>query len=88
MAILRSGLVLWSVVLAMSMAGCATKSSLTAKAVGCNLVSVDIVPNAASRRGSTTDWCAKCKQTLYRCVSNATRDKVECRPAKEEDQCG
>jgi hypothetical protein len=51
-------------------------------------MSVDIVPNDASRRGSTTDWCAKCKEQLYRCVSNAAKNKVECRPAKEEDKCG
>ncbi|MFN0316598.1 MAG: hypothetical protein ACKVQA_16365 [Burkholderiales bacterium] len=68
--------------------GCAGKGRLTAKAVGCNVMKVDIVPNEASRRGSTTDWCAKCKETLYRCVSNAAKDKVECRPAKQEDKCG
>ncbi len=79
--------ILLAVALAM-LSGCASKSQLTAKAVGCNVVRVDILPNEASRRGSTTDWCAKCKDTLYRCVSNAQKDKVQCRPAKAEDRCG
>lgn len=68
--------------------GCATQAKRTAQAVDCRVGDVDIVPNAASRRGATTDWCARCKGALYRCVGNATRDKVECRPARPEDRCG
>ena len=76
------------VALPLLVCGCATKSTMTAKAVGCNVINLDIVQNEASRRGSATDWCARCKGALYRCVGNAARDKVECRPAKEEDRCG
>lgn len=77
-----------TLLLAAVLAGCATQSQRTAKAVGCNVVNVDILPSEASRRGVTTDWCARCKEQIYRCIGNAARDKVQCRPAREEDRCG
>ena len=75
-------------ILLVFLCGCVSKSRLTADAVGCNVANLDILPNNASRGGSTTDWCARCKGSLYRCIGNASRDKVECRPAKEDDKCG
>lgn len=72
----------------LALTGCATKSQRTAKAIGCDVTSVDILHSEASRRGVTTEWCARCKDALYRCVSNADRDKLQCRPARDEDRCG
>lgn len=77
-----------AVMLAALLAGCATKSQRTAKATGCSVARVDILSSEASRRGSTTDWCARCEGRIYRCISNADRDKIQCRPAQEEDRCG
>lgn len=74
--------------LPLTLGACASKAQRTAKAVNCGVISLDILPNDATRRGSTTDWCARCKGELYRCISNAARGKVECRPAREEDRCG
>lgn len=68
--------------------GCATKSQRTARAIDCRPVSVEILPSEASRRGVTTDWCARCEGKIYRCIGNADRDKTQCRPAREEDGCG
>ena len=75
-------------VLVLAATGCSTRGQLTAKAIGCNAGDVDLKRSAASRRGVTTDWCARCKGETYHCLGNADRDKVVCRPAREEDGCG
>jgi hypothetical protein len=61
--------------------GCKTQSAMTAGATGCRTVSVDMVKSRYSREGSTTVWCAKCKNKLYHCVSNPDRSRVECKEA-------
>ena len=76
------------VLLATLVTGCSTRGRLTANAIGCNVGSVDLLRSAASRRGVTTDWCARCKGDTFHCVGNADRDKAVCRPAREEDGCG
>ncbi len=60
---------------------CQTQSVMTAKATNCRTISVDIVKSRYSREGSTTVWCAKCKNKLYQCVSNPDHSRVECKEA-------
>ena len=69
------------VVLVLVLPGCKTQSAMTAGATGCRTISVDIVNSRYAREGSTTVWCAKCKNKLYHCVSNPERSRVECREA-------
>ncbi len=69
------------VVVACILSGCKTQSALTAAATGCRTIGVDIVKSRYSREGSTTVWCAKCKNTLYHCVSNPDHSRVECKEA-------
>jgi hypothetical protein len=64
-----------------ALAGCKTQSAMTASATDCRTTSVDIVKSRYSREGSTTVWCAKCKDKLYHCVSNPDRSRVECKEA-------
>ncbi len=64
-----------------TLSGCKTQSALTAAATGCRTIGVDIVKSRYSREGSTTVWCAKCKNTLYHCVSNPDHSRVECKEA-------
>jgi hypothetical protein len=64
-----------------SLSGCKTQSAMTATATGCRTISVDIVKTRYSREGSTTVWCAKCKNKLYHCVSNPEHSRVECKEA-------
>jgi hypothetical protein len=64
-----------------SLSGCKTQSAMTANATGCRTISVDIVKTRYSREGSTTVWCAKCKNKLYHCVSNPGHSRVECKEA-------
>jgi len=66
--------------------GCKTQSAMTAGATGCGTTSVDIVKSRYSREGSTTVWCAKCKNKLYQCVSNPDHSRVECKEASR-DMC-
>ena len=75
-----------SVALLCCVAGCKTQSALTADATGCRTISVDIVKTRYAREGSTTQWCAKCKNTLYHCVSNPERSRVACKEAAP-DMC-
>ncbi len=67
-----------------TLSGCKTQSAMTATATGCRTISVDIVKSRYAREGSTTVWCAKCNNTLYLCVSNPNRSRVECKPAPAE----
>ena len=62
-------------------AGCKTQTMLTANATGCRTISVDILKTRYAREGSTTQWCAKCSNKLYHCVSNPERSRVECKEA-------
>jgi len=72
-------LVLVAVVLGLP--GCKTQSAMTAGATGCGSSNVDIVKSRYSREGSTTVWCAKCKNKLFYCVTNPDRSRVECKEA-------
>lgn len=65
--------------------GCKTQSAMTAGATGCGTMSVDIVKSRYSREGSTTVWCAKCKNKLYQCVTNPERSRVECKEASSDN---
>ena len=73
--------ILLLVALAAALSGCKTQSALTATATKCPTMSVDIVKSRYAREGSTTVWCAKCKEKLYFCVSNPDRSRVECKEA-------
>jgi hypothetical protein len=63
------------------LSGCKTQSTMTAGVTGCSTIGVDIVKSRYSREGSTTRWCAKCKNKLYFCVSNPEHSRVECKEA-------
>jgi hypothetical protein len=63
------------------LSGCKTQSALTADSTHCRTMDVDVVKSRYSREGSTTVWCAKCKDRLYFCVSNPQRNRVECKEA-------
>ncbi len=73
--------VLVLVLFVFSLSGCKTQSAMTARATDCRTISVDIVNSRYSREGSTTVWCAKCKNKLYQCVSNPDHSRVECKEA-------
>ena len=81
-------LLLTPVVLGALLAGCASQEKLTAEAVQCGTREVSIIPSRFSRMGSETAWCATCRGTVYRCVSNAQRSRTECVPSREGDGCG
>ena len=76
------------IVLAGAIAGCKTQGGLTAGATGCNVADVDVIKSRYSRNGTTTAWCAKCREKIYHCMSNPQRSRVECRPADSSDPCG
>ncbi len=76
-------LVLWLA----AVSACRTTSGASAEAMGCAVGDVDILKSRYSREGITTTWCARCKQKLYRCVSNPDRSRVECRPVEVRDEC-
>lgn len=66
---------------------CGGKSGITARAIGCPVGDVDILKSRYTREGSTTIWCARCEQKIFRCVSNPDRSRTECRPAGSGDAC-
>jgi len=70
------------------LSGCASQEKLTAEAVGCGTREVSIIPSRFSRMGSETAWCASCQGKVYRCATNAKRDRVECQQSREGDGCG
>ena len=72
------------IAVACSLSGCKTQSAMTAKSTDCRTISVDIVKSRYSREGSTTVWCAKCKNKLYLCVSNPDHSRVECKESALE----
>ncbi len=73
--------------LCLLLCACSTPSALTAKATDCSRGQVDIKDAPFKARGITTQWCAVCKNKTYMCVSNADRNRVECRPVREEEVC-
>lgn len=80
--------VLLVIALAATVAGCKTQTGLTAGATGCGVTDLDVIESRYSREGTTTAWCAKCKEKIYHCVSNPERSRVECRLANSSDPCG
>lgn len=80
--------VVLSALLATLLAGCKTPAALTAEAIGCNRMNVDIVDSEFKRQGTSTAWCARCEGKLYQCATGSARDRVECRPAKPAGPCG
>jgi hypothetical protein len=46
-----------------------------------------ILPSKYRAQGSTTTWCAQCRGEVYRCIGNADRTRVECRPIPMGDAC-
>jgi hypothetical protein len=67
--------------------GCASPERLTTKGTPCSGRDVTIVPSEFQRQGVETAWCARCKDKVYQCVTNAARDKVQCFEAKEGGPC-
>lgn len=67
--------------------GCATQVGRTADAVGCRRTDLDILNSEYKREGSTTVWCARCKDKIYRCVGNADKTRLKCRPATADGGC-
>jgi len=68
--------------------GCKTQTGLTAGATGCGVTDVDVIESRYSREGTTTAWCAKCREKIYHCISNAERSRVQCKQASTTDPCG
>jgi hypothetical protein len=66
------------------LSGCKTQGALTADSTHCRTMDVDVIKSRYSREGSTTVWCAKCKDKLYLCVSNPPRSRVECKETAPE----
>jgi hypothetical protein len=71
----------------LALAGCANQEALTAKATNCNRIELTILPSKFRDQGMTTAWCALCKGERYRCIGNAERTRVECRPLRPEEVC-
>ena len=80
--------VLLVMALAGAVAGCKTQTGLTAGATGCSVTDLNVIESRYSREGTTTAWCAKCKEKMYHCVSNPERSRVQCRRANPSDTCG
>ena len=74
-------------VAAMLLGGCSTPVALTAEATGCSRGSIDIIDSRYKREGTTSAWCARCKDRIYHCVSNAERSRVECREGNPGNVC-
>jgi hypothetical protein len=73
---------------ALAVAGCKTQTGLTAGATGCSVTDLEVIKSRYSREGTTTAWCAKCKEKIYHCVSNPEHSRVQCRLANSSDPCG
>jgi hypothetical protein len=71
----------------LALTACATQISRTADAVGCRRTDIDILNSQYKREGSTTVWCARCKDSIYKCVGNADKTRLECRPATADGGC-
>jgi hypothetical protein len=71
----------------LALAGCASQEALTAKATECNRFDLTILPSKYRQQGTTTTWCALCKENVYRCVGNADRTRVDCRRLRADEVC-
>ena len=80
--------ILLALALAGAAAGCKTQTGLTAGATGCSVTDLDVIDSRYSREGTTTAWCAKCREKIYHCVSNPDRSRVQCKEAGTWDPCG
>ncbi|MGH8730460.1 MAG: hypothetical protein ACREVF_01945 [Burkholderiales bacterium] len=80
--------ILLAIALAGAGAGCKTQTGLTAGATGCSVTDLDVIESRYSREGTTTAWCAKCREKIYHCVSNPDRSRVQCKEAGTWDPCG
>ena len=67
--------------------GCTGPERLTASVTPCTSKEVTVEPSEFSRNGSTTSWCATCKNKLYQCTASADRTKVACHVAGPDDIC-
>ena len=74
-------------VLLLSVSGCKSPSSVSAKALGCRTAELDILDSEFSRSGSTTTWCASCAGRTNICVTNPDRNRVECREVPAGPPC-
>ncbi|HUF19237.1 MAG TPA: hypothetical protein VMP00_00635 [Burkholderiales bacterium] len=61
------------------LSGCKSPSALTAEATACRVTEIEIVDSDYKRDGSTTAWCARCRDVTYQCATNPARNRVECR---------
>lgn len=75
------------IIATLALAGCASQEALTAKATDCTRFNLTILPSKYKEQGSTTQWCAVCKEQRYRCIGNADRTRVECRPLQADQTC-
>ncbi len=76
-----------TIVAVLTLAGCASQEALTARATECTRFDLTILPSKYREQGSMTTWCALCKEQRYRCVGNADRTRVECRPIPPLEAC-
>ncbi len=87
MAMKRLSTLLLTALAALLLGSCATQEALTAKATDCSRLDLKILPSRYRDAGSTTTWCAQCRGENYRCIGNADRTRVECRPIPLGDIC-
>jgi hypothetical protein len=80
--------ILLAIALAGAVTGCKTQTGLTAEATGCGVTELKVIDSRYSREGTTTAWCAKCREKIYHCVSNPDRNRVQCMEAGTWDPCG
>lgn len=66
---------------------CTSPERLTARATPCSTGETTILPSEFKREGVDTAWCARCKDKIYQCATNAARDKVECFEARAGGPC-
>ena len=71
--------VLVVVLVFLSVSGCKSQSQITANAIGCETAEVEIIDSEFKRQGSLTTWCARCGNRFYQCITNPSRDHIECR---------
>jgi hypothetical protein len=71
----------------LTVSGCKSPSSLSAKALGCRTAELDMLDSEFSRSGSTTTWCARCGGQTHICVTNPNRSRIECREVPAGPPC-
>jgi hypothetical protein len=83
----RPGLQVLAALSVALIAACTSQSRLTQNAINCRSRDVTIVDSRFKRQGVETAWCARCKDKLYQCATNADRTTVSCVEAKEGGAC-